>query len=63
MDSGRERTPEAEAEAIINSSDESIDDLLEGTEINEGADEDEEPSDLVDMFDRESDDGGDHIDW
>jgi hypothetical protein len=30
---GREKTPEAEAEAIINSSDESVSDLVGGTEI------------------------------
>lgn len=33
---GRDGSPEEQAEAIMNSSDESLDDLMEGTEINEG---------------------------
>jgi hypothetical protein len=46
---GRDRSPEDEANDIINSSDEGVSDLLEGTELyNDLADEEEEERDLVD---------------
>lgn len=64
FESGRENSPEAEAEAIINQSDESLEDLdnVAGTEIDEGNDafEDEDLDDFDD--DSESDDGGDFAD-
>jgi hypothetical protein len=49
MNLGRERTPEEQAQAIMNSSDETFDDLMEGTEVNEGDDdfEEESESDLM----------------
>jgi len=38
MGPGRERSPEAIADEIINQSDEGMDDLLEGTEVYDGDD-------------------------
>lgn len=49
----RDRSAEAEAEAIINSSDESVEGLLEDTELYVGDDDlesDDEIKDLVDTF-------------
>ena len=56
MNSGRERTPEAEAEAVMNQSSESVEDLLEGTEIYEDDDGDFEDGDVDDLLD-DIDDG------
>lgn len=50
---GRDKSPEAIAEDIMNQSDEGVDDLLEGTEITEGenAEPDYEDEDAtVDLF-------------
>jgi hypothetical protein len=62
---GREKTPEQEAEEIMNQSDEGMEDMLEGTELDLGDDEMPDDSDLMsDMgIERESDDGGDYTDF
>lgn len=50
---GRDRSPEAQAEEIMNQSDEGLEDLMEGTEIDEGDDafevEDEDLDSAEDM--------------
>lgn len=56
---GRDRSPEDEAAEIMNQSDEGLDDLMEGTEVNEGDDAFESGDEEVDS---ESDDGGDFAD-
>lgn len=59
MNPGRERSAEDEAQQIINSSDEGVSDLLEGTESYQDLDDDDDGPVPVDGLqgDTEDDDG------